>query len=145
MIHRSLGITGGESAKYGKMREYPVIKELLLTADRAHAVLTLGEWRPRSHARFPFMYRRAMRTLLMLAKTRRLTAQRGGIGIITVTVTECGRETRQVAMRYPCACLDRLPEELLQLLFAYITAADVPDVWTKGSVESSVKSRCSLM
>jgi ankyrin repeat protein len=88
--------------------------ELLEKAERAHAVHALGEWRPRSHVRFPRGYRVAMRTLVVLAKAR----------------TPAPEDASELRSHYPRACLDLLPEELLQYLFAYITAPHVPDVWT---------------
>ncbi len=83
-------------------------------AERAHAVLQLGEWRPHKQSRFPPGYRAAMRTLVVLAKARKPNVP---------LALDCER--------YPHSCLSLLPEELLQYLFAYITTPHVPDVWTK--------------
>ncbi len=95
--------------------------EVLLIAERAHAVLALGEWRPRRAVAFPRSYRNAMRTLLILAKAQP-QAQRG------VIIDEDG--TRRIIARYSRGCLHLLPEELLQYLFSYVSVAPVPDAWT---------------
>jgi hypothetical protein len=91
------------------------VAELLEEAERAHAVLHLGEWRPHKQACFPRGYRAAMRTLVVLAKAR----------------TPALDDASELHSHYPSACLDLLPEELLQYLFAYVTSAHVPDVWTE--------------
>jgi ankyrin repeat protein len=88
--------------------------EILEAAERAQVVLHLGEWRPHKQACFPRGYRAAMRALVVLAKARKPNTAIG---------PDCER--------YPRACLDLLPEELLQYLFAYITTPHVPDTWTK--------------
>ncbi len=88
--------------------------KLLQTAERAQAILVIGEWRPNRHARFPHAYRAAMRTLVVLAKAR----------------TPAPEDVAELHSHYPRACLDLLPEELLQYLFAYISVPHVPDCWT---------------
>lgn len=101
------------------------IIEVLEAAERVHAVLALGEWRPSQAAAFPRSYRSAMRTLLILAKARPRAQRR-------VIVGEDG--TRRINARYLQGCLHLLPEEILQYLFAYVSVAPVPDVWTLHDV-----------
>ncbi len=93
--------------------------KVLEAAERAHSVLALGEWRPHRQVTFPRHYRAAMRTLVILAKAHKSGA-----------IEKDGDGKRVILCRYECACLDLLPEELLQYLFAYITTPEVPDVWT---------------
>ncbi len=78
------------------------------------------EWRPWRHYGFPPKYRATMHTLAVLAKAR----PPGKTGIV---VNAHG--TRILLSRYPSACLNLLPEELLQYLFAYIAAAPVIYWW----------------
>jgi hypothetical protein len=40
-----------------------------------------------------------------------------------------GKRVRTTS-RYPQACLEILPEEVLQWIFVYIAATPVPDCWT---------------
>lgn len=98
------------------------VKMLILeAAERAYAVLMIGEWRPWTHIHFPPKYRAAMCTLVVIAKAQ-ARQQRD-----TVDNTD---GTRCIVSRFPQACLNLLPEELLQQLFVYITLPAVPDVWT---------------
>lgn len=76
-------------------------------------VNSVGEWRPHLQSRFPRTYRRATRTLLILAKARDM-------------------EKSTEKMWYSChpqACLGLLPEELLQYLFALLTCAPHEKGW----------------
>jgi len=82
------------------------------------AVLSLGEWRPRLHHRFPRRYRMAMRTLVILAKARAVENEAAAVVALPPA-------------RYQQACLELLPEELLQYMYAFVTAAPVPDFWTR--------------
>ncbi len=94
---------------------------ILKAGERTWAVLALGEWRPRLQATFPRGYRFATRTLTLLAKAQ----PEGQQGIVAFADGTCG-----TVPRHPCACLNLLPEELLQYLFIFVCAAPVPDVWT---------------
>ena len=107
------------------------IKTLILeAAERAHVVLMIGEWRPRTHVHFPLKYRAAMCTLAVIAKAR---ARQQSDTNNNNNDDDDDDGTRCIVSRYPQACLDLLPEELLQHLFVYITLPDVPDVWTSSA------------
>jgi hypothetical protein len=75
-----------------------------------HAVLQIGEWRPRLHQRFPMKYRKTLRTLVVLAKAR------------TYVIGEYPCKDRIVS-HYAVSGLSILPEELLQYLFVYVCGA----------------------
>jgi hypothetical protein len=101
----------------GHMRDIEVADILEL----ADAMGSVGEWRPRTHARFPAECRRTMRTLLLLAKSY-LSREDGDDDVEQKRVIE-------LKPRYPVACLSLLPEEILQFLFANITHGPFPDAW----------------
>lgn len=101
-------------AQFAFGKGYMEIAELLEVAERAQAVLSIGEWRPHKQACFPITYREAMQTLVVLAKAR------------DVDLTD----SSNLVSHYPQACLDLLPEEVLQFLFALTTVAPVPGGWT---------------
>ena len=94
-----------------------VMVALLHTAERAQAVLVIGAWRPHLQPCFPHAYRAAMCTLVVLAKAR----------------TPAPEDASELHSHYSVACLDLLPEELLQYLFAYITTPHVSGAWTGES------------
>jgi len=81
------------------------------------SVLAVGEWRPHLQHLFPRRYRSALRTLAVLAKAR----------VVATTVDVRARPPA----RYPQACLQLMPEEILQYMFTFVTAAPVPDGWTR--------------
>ena len=82
-------------------------------------LLQRGEWRPHSHYRFPKCFRVACQTMAVLAKAHKTRE----------------KNARFFESTYPQACLDLLPEELLQFVFAYITTEVVPDVWARDGME----------
>jgi hypothetical protein len=94
-------------------------KRKIATVKRARIVLKLG-WRPHRQADLTPLYRRAMRTLVVLAKARPKKERE-----IICTDNGC----RVLLSRYPRACLELLPEELLQFLFVFVTAFPVPAAW----------------
>jgi hypothetical protein len=100
-----------------------VALNILKAAQRTQAVLIVGEWRPRKHAQFPLKYRIAMRVLVVLARAR--TRKQRDL------ILDADGSPR-ILSRYPQSCLDLLPEELLQHLFAYVTATPLPLCWTNG-------------
>ncbi len=110
------GVDNLTPAQWARRRGDTAVAEMLETAERAHTVLALGEWRPHRQACFPPGYRAATRTLVVLSKAR----------------TPAPENTAELRSHYPRACLDLLPEELLQYLFAYLTTPHVPDVWTSN-------------
>ena len=73
------------------------------------AVVELGEWRPRKHAGYPPAVRAAVRTMHMLARARRDANNNNA------------REQ---------SCLSLLPEEVIQYLYTFITAAPVCSMWS---------------
>ncbi len=74
-----------------------------------------GGWRPHLHVRLPPNYRGAMRTLVVLAKAR--------------APDERHRDAKEWRVQYPQACLELLPEELLQYLYAYVASAPLYGSW----------------
>ncbi len=90
---------------------------ILERAERSARVLVLGEWRPRTHIRFPLGFRLAMRTMVILGKARKKAPK---------------SERKQQHMCYPRAHLCSLPEELLQMLLMWVAStAPVSDLWTE--------------
>lgn len=96
-------------------------KRKIAIVKRAREVLKLG-WRPHQHADLTPCYRAAMRTLVVLAKARPKKERE-------IIRAEDG--CRVLLARYPCACLELLPEELLQYIFVFITAFPVPAAWNR--------------
>jgi hypothetical protein len=75
-----------------------------------------------------------MRTLVILAKAYKSGA-----------IKKNSEGKRVILCRYECACLELLPEEILQYLFAYITTPKVPDVWTfKGEGDDECRRQLSI-
>lgn len=99
--------------------DYEETKRKIANVKRARVVLKLG-WRPHRHADLTPCYRGAMLTLVVLAKARPKKRRE-----IICTDDGC----RVLLASYPCACLELLPEELLQYIFVFITASPVPAAW----------------
>ena len=90
-----------------------ILDFLTATRDARFAMFIAGEWRPHLHYKFPLGYREAMRTLVVLAKARDVDPT----------------DSSHLVSHYPQACLDLLPEEVLQFLFALVTSEDHVQKW----------------
>ena len=86
----------------------------------ACAVRRLGGWLPRKDVHFPAAFRAATRTLLILAKAR---------PVLERSEAEASENTRWIVRRYSVACLELLPEELLQHILAYLVVTPLPEHW----------------
>ncbi len=88
---------------------YDFLIKIIYFSDK---VTKLGGWRPWNSYSFPYKYRLAIRTIGILAKSHAPIV-----------------DGKTIIFCYPSACLNLLPEELLQEVFAYITSGPVPTLW----------------
>ncbi len=93
-----------------RKRSYKKVLAALEHGINVRRVRNVGGWRPHNAHLFPCKYRSAMRTLLLLAKCRHVV------------------NGKQVE-RFPRACLELLPEELLQWIYGFITGENVEPTW----------------
>ena len=112
--------------QHARLRGHTAMAEFLERTAYDNKLVAIGEWRPRNAHCFPPSFRDAMRTLVVLGKAY------DRVDGIT---------------RYPQACLDLLPEELLQHIFAYVTSVPNSDMWIEGREVARAKYwgiKCSI-
>ncbi len=90
-------------------------------------VRCLGNWLPRKDVHFPAGFRAATRTLLVLAKARPVLEQSKAS-----EEADPSENTHWIVRRYSVACLELLPEELLQHILAYLVVTPLPKNWLPG-------------
>ncbi len=113
------------SLKTGAAKGRPRAIALLQEATRS-GHWPLLEWRPHvaRHRQFPAFFRAGIQTILLLAKARRVKESTTRVRVECdegIRITEMTLLEKEI--KCPQACFALLPEELLQYIYLYVTAA----------------------